>query len=131
MILGWRSGTSLGRWVMVDPVFPWPGLGPGRAAVKHWSKWHTRQRAVDGSEGPMLSPTRHGLTTAAVEADAYAELRIWPVTKEGLPRPWIDRPEGVWYREVVNLIARPPESGMTVCTEPLPKVRRPRSSARR
>lgn len=102
MILGWRSGTSLGRWVLIDPVFPWPALGHGRAALKRWAKWHTRARGVNADEGPMLSPTRWGLTTAAAEADAYTELRVWPVTKDGSPRPWVDR-DSVWRESLAEM----------------------------
>jgi len=103
-MLGWRSGTSLGRFVLIDPIFPWPALGHGRAALKRWAKWQTKARAVNGDEGPMLSPRpgMAGLTTAAAEADAYTELRVWPVTKDATPRAWGDM-DGVWRETLTEM----------------------------
>ena len=40
--------------------------------------------------------------------------------------PWIERPFGVKYFAVVSRSPEPSESGMIVCTEPLPKVCVPR-----
>ena len=39
-----------------------------------------------------------------------------------MPLPWIDRPFGVKYFAVVSRSPEPSDSGMIVCTEPLPKV---------
>ena len=47
-----------------------------------------------------------------------------------MPRSWMDVPAGVKYRDVVSFSAWPSRSGITVCTEPLPKVRSPISVAR-
>ncbi len=49
-----------------------------------------------------------------------------------MPVFWIERPDGVKYFAVVSFSApsSPPFRGITDCTEPLPKVVRPTSSAR-
>ena len=39
-----------------------------------------------------------------------------------MPLPWIERPFGVKYLAVVSRSPEPSDSGMMVCTEPLPKV---------
>ena len=47
-----------------------------------------------------------------------------------IPLPWIERPFGVKYFAVVSRRPEPSESGMIVCTEPLPKLWVPTTTAR-
>ena len=47
-----------------------------------------------------------------------------------IPAACIERPPGVKYSAVVSLTARDSEIGMTVCTEPLPKLSVPMMMAR-
>src|SRR5262249_24877800 len=47
-----------------------------------------------------------------------------------MPLPWIERPFGVKYFAVVRRRPEPSDSGMIVCTEPLPKVCVPTTIAR-
>ncbi|MNP60529.1 hypothetical protein D3C76_1556220 [compost metagenome] len=47
-----------------------------------------------------------------------------------MPWAWIERPFGVKYSAVVSFSARSLASGSTVCTEPLPKLSVPISTAR-
>ena len=39
-----------------------------------------------------------------------------------MPLPWIERPFGVKYFAVVSRSPEPSDSGMIVCTDPLPKL---------
>src|SRR5690554_740930 len=47
-----------------------------------------------------------------------------------IPWAWIERPDGVKYSAVVSLTPRSSFSGRMVCTEPLPKLLVPRTTAR-
>ena len=47
-----------------------------------------------------------------------------------MPLPWMERPFGVKYFAVVSRRPDPSESGMMVCTEPLPKLCVPITMAR-
>ena len=102
MILAWRHGDSIGRYVLVDSTFPWPALHHGRAALKVWATAEGLRRQHLRDEGPCRAPFQwNGLTTAVVE---YGDvlLRVWPVDGFGLPRQWTDG-DGVWRQHLHDM----------------------------
>jgi hypothetical protein len=96
MLLGWRTGNSVGRYVLIDALFPWPALHYGRNAMRDWAKDCSKF-----SPGPFRMDL--GLTTAVKET-GQAELRVWPMGKGYMPRRWND--------------------GDTIWREPLKEMRR-------
>lgn len=106
MILGWQSAPldghcSVGRYVLVDALFPWPALHYGRNAMRDWAAMQSRRRNMLGAEGPVR--VTFGLTTA-VKEDGQVELRIWPVGKAQMPRDWT--PADTVWREPLKELRR-------------------------
>lgn len=92
MIFGWLEHGVTDRWVLVDPLFPWPALHHGRAAMRTWADHHSKARALDRTPGPRRMPWP---CQTAVKEDGAAELRIWPVMPFGYPRAWTEA-DRVW-----------------------------------
>lgn len=109
MRLAWAWANSpgayhLGRHVLVDSFFPWPALHHGRENLRAWC---SRQKALRarGEDGPVR--VSGGIQTA-VKEDGEAEIRVWPVRKDGSPRPW-GTSDDVWrddLRELRRFVGR-------------------------
>jgi len=100
VILGWRRGNSVGRYVLVDTMWPWPSLHFGRDALRTWAARQNRLRNRPGDTGgPYKMPT--GITTAVCEYGDVT-LRIWPVGKLQEPRAWTDA-DAVWRDALAEL----------------------------
>jgi hypothetical protein len=98
VILGWRYATHLGRYVVVDTLFPWPALHHGRENLRLWVKAQKALRAR-GTEGPEYVGS--GITTA-VKEDGEAEMRVWPMAKGMMPRQWSPQ-DTVWREPLIEL----------------------------
>lgn len=101
MILAWRHGHSIGRYVLVDSTFPHPALDQGRRALKVWAVAEGLRRDHLGDEGPYRPPAQFALTTAVVEFGDVI-LRIWPTDGNGAPRAWTDG-DSVWRDQLTEL----------------------------
>lgn len=86
MMLGWRKGHSVGRYVIVDPVFPWPSLHHGREALRLYTQRQTAARNRLGDEGLMRMPA-WGLKCAVKECGDIT-INVWPAGKRGAQREW-------------------------------------------
>lgn len=99
MIFGWLENGRTDRWVLVDPVFPWPALANGRAALRAWASGHNRERALSHTAGPRRCPWP---CQTNVKSDGNVELRIWPVAPYARPRKWSDA-DRVWRPAIAEL----------------------------
>lgn len=100
MMLGWRKGHSVGRYVILDPVFPWPALHHGREAMRVYAQRHNAERNRLGDEGPMRMPW-WGLSCAVKETGGIV-INVWPAGKRGVPRHWTPQ-DTVWRSKLADL----------------------------
>jgi hypothetical protein len=101
MIFGWLEHGVTGRWILVDPVFPWPALHNGRNALRAWADRQNRLRAIEHTPGPRRMPWP---CRTAVKETGSADLRIWPVEIFGQPRQW-NGTDHVW-RDALHELAQ-------------------------
>jgi hypothetical protein len=101
MIFGWLEGGKTDRWVLVDPLFPWPALHHGRNALRGWADAQNKARATAHTAGPRRMP--HPCKTA-VKEDGSAVLNVWPCEPYGQPRAWGEH-DGVWKAAIADLAA--------------------------
>lgn len=99
MIFGWMEYGRTDRWVLVDPLFPWPALHHGRNALRAWADRQNRLRATGQSDGPRRMPWP---CKTAVKEDGAAVLNVWPVETHGQPRHWTAR-DSVWRAALGDL----------------------------
>jgi hypothetical protein len=99
MMLAWRKGNSVGRMILLDPVFPWPSLHYGRNALRAYGTRQNERRNRLGDEGPYRMPL--GIRSAVKET-GDAMLVVWPCDGREGPRHWTDD-DSVWRTELPDL----------------------------
>jgi len=102
MILAWRHGSSIGRYVLVDSTFPHPALDQGRRALKVWAAAEGLRRDLLGDEGPCRAPFQWNALTTAVAEFGDVILRIWPCDGNGTPRGWTGG-DSVWREALTDM----------------------------
>lgn len=99
MMLGWRSARSVGRYVLLDPIFPWPALHHGREAMRIYATRQNKARLVNKDDGPMRMVW--GLR-ASVKERGDAIIAVWPTDSRGGPRNWTPQ-DDVWKPTLAEL----------------------------
>jgi hypothetical protein len=101
MIFGWLEDGRTDRWLLVEPVFPWPALHHGRNCLREWAEAQNRARALEHTAGPRRMPWP---CRTSVKEAGDAELRLWPVEPFGEPRSW-GPGDHVWRPAMIELAA--------------------------